>query len=167
MTTYGPGAGGSGGRSVTSAIWRAGAIPAAVVGGLVAVISLTGGLDAVLGALVGTALSIAALSVPVLVVRATATASPPAVMGAALGGYLLCVVLLAIAWIVLEGVDTVSHQHLAVALFAVTAAWMAGQVRGLVRLRVLAFGESADGAEAGRDTPGHGRGAGPTEPAGH
>lgn len=147
---------GGGTRSVTTAIWRAGAVPGAVVGVVVTAAGLVRGGPGVLGAVVGSLLALAALSVPVLVVRATATASPPAVMGAALGGYGVCVLALAGAWTGLVGRSWLSGTFLAAALFAVTTAWMAGQVRGLLRLRVLAFGAPVDDPGTRDDVPGHG-----------
>jgi hypothetical protein len=159
---------------VTGEIWRAGAVPAAVVGGVLMLVSLTGGWTGVLGALVGTLLAIVALSVPVLVVKATSSASPPAVMAVALAGYMGCVLLLALAWIALAEREWLSAEHLGATLFATTAAWMAGQVRGLRRLRVLAFGSpttpgsgdadvpsasAAADSDNPHDTPGHGRAA--------
>ena len=148
-------------RSVTGSFWSAGAVPAAVVGGLVTLGSLTRGADAVVGAGLGTVLAILALSVPVLVVRGTSTASPPAVMAAALFGYLVLVVILALAWIMLAGQDWLSGVHLGVALFATTTAWMVGQVRGVRRLRVLIFGGSAEPVDRSGDAAGRDGGTGP------
>lgn len=182
MTAYPRGAGRNRARTVTGAIWRAGAIPAAIVGAVLTSVSLTGGWAGVLGALLGTLLAMAALSVPVLVVQATSSASPPAVMAVALTGYLCCVLLLALAWIALADREWLSADHLGAALFAVTAAWMAGQLRGLVRLRVLAFGSpttpgsvtvtdepgpAAADSDNPHDTPGHGRAARAIEDQGH
>jgi len=141
-------------RSVTKAVWRAGAVPAGVIGGIVTLLSIGAGSDAVVGAALGTLLAIFALSVPVLVVSMTAPASPPAVMAAALAGYLFLVIVLAMAWILLSGQDWLAPAYLGGTLIATTVAWMVGQVRGMRALRILAFGSAADSTDKTGDTPG-------------
>jgi hypothetical protein len=59
-------------------------------------------------------------------------------------GYAGVVVLLGVAFLALAPIAWLSSDHLAAALVTVTVAGLAGQIRAVTRLRVLAFGSPGD-----------------------
>jgi hypothetical protein len=149
MTARGDGgpSGESGGTTIAAAgaaVLRAGSLYGAIAGAAGVVVSAFWGPAAAASFALGAALSVAALAVGPLLLRASEKASPPAVTAAAVGGYAGVVLVLGGAFLALAPVSSLSSEHLAAALVAVTVAGLAGQIRAVTRLRVLAFGEPPD-----------------------
>jgi hypothetical protein len=130
---------------------RAGARPALAAAALVAAVSVLWGWRAVVAAVIGGVLAIAALAVGPALLRAVRHASPGAVTAVATGGYVVVVVVLGLVFAVLAPASWLSAEHLAAALVVVTLADIAGQARAVIRLRVLVFDEAS--AEHGDDPP--------------
>jgi len=136
-------------RSPAATLWRGGALPGGVLGVLVAAASLLGGGRAAASALLGAVITLIALSVgPVLMLIAQHW-SPPAVMVSALAGYSLAVLLLGLAFVVLEPVVWVSGEHVAFAMVAAVTGWLIGEIRAAGRLRILIYGSATS---AGQET---------------
>ncbi|HVN11401.1 MAG TPA: hypothetical protein VMT69_04870 [Kineosporiaceae bacterium] len=122
-----------------AAVLRGGTIPAVAVGAVGAGVCALWGWHAIAAFAVGAVLATGALAVAPLLLRASRTASPPAVTAMAIGGYAAVVVLLGVLFVVLGSLAWLSAEHLAAALVAVTVAGLAGQTRAVTRLRVPAF----------------------------
>ena len=129
------------------ALLRGGAVPALVVGAVLAVGLAFAGPSAAVGAVVGTVVTCLAMSAGPLVMRGTRRWSPPAVMAVSLLTYGVVVAVLGVVYLALSRVAWVSAGHLGVALIVCGAVWTAGELRAAARLRVLAFGGSADAAD--------------------
>lgn len=131
------------------AMLRGGAVPAALVAAVVTLVSVRWGTAAVLGAVTGGVLVMAAMSVGPLLLHAAHDWSPPAVMAIATIGYGGAVVALGVAYMVLAQVPWLTPEWLGATLIAGTIGWLAGQLWATARLRVLAFDDPsgpADGA---------------------
>jgi hypothetical protein len=155
-----PGAGHDGGPAAADpalALLRGGAVPALVVGLVLAAASLFAGPGAAAGAAVGTVLACLALASGPIVMRGTQEWSPPAVMAVAMISFGGVVILLGAAFLVLRPLSWLSPGFLAAGLIGSGAAWAAGELRAAWTLRVLAFGSPA----TGRPTPGPDPSAGP------
>jgi len=122
-----------------AAFLRGGGLPAAVAAVVVTGAGVPSGGGAVAGAAVGSVLAVLSLAPGPLLLRRSATWSPPAVMAAAVGSFGVIVMLLGLAFAVLGEQSWLSAGHLAVALVVVTSAWLAGQARAAARLRSYAF----------------------------
>lgn len=149
-----------------TALLRAGTWAGAAAGAVGTAVSAIWGASAAAGFAIGAVLAVAALAVGPLLLRASRNASPPAVTAVAVMGYAGVVVVLGVAFLALAPVAWLSADHLAAALVVVTVAGLAGQIRGVTRLRVLAFGtppepqvaadpgpSTGDGAQSSRPTP--------------
>jgi hypothetical protein len=123
---------------------RGGSLVALLVGALGTAVSGFWGMGAATAFGVGTVLAVAALAAGPLLLRASRDAPPPAVTAIAMLGYAGVVVLLGVAFLVLGPIAWLSAEHLAAALVTVTVAGIAGQIRAVTRLRVLAFGSAQD-----------------------
>lgn len=139
MTEFTSAAEGPGATEPGAAFLRGGALPGAVAAVLVTAAGVPSGGAAVAGAAVGSLLAVLSLAPGPLLLRRSATWSPPAVMAAAVGSFGVIVMLLGLAFAVLGEQSWLSSGHLAVALVVVTSAWLAGQVRAAARLRSYAF----------------------------
>lgn len=124
---------------------RAGAVPGGVAGGVVAVASTVVSPQAGLSALVGTVLAVAALAVGPGLMSFAANMPPPAVMSLALAGYGITVGLLAVIYVLLGKVTWLSGDHAGYAIAVAVTAWLVGQLRATMRLRILAFGTRPEG----------------------
>ena len=136
-----------------AAFLRGGAVPGLVAAVLVTAAGIPSGGAAVAGAAVGSVLAVLSLAPGPLLLRRSATWSPPAVMAAAVGSFGVIVMLLGLAFAVLGEQSWLSAGHLAVALVVVTSAWLAGQVRAAARLRSYAFDPQAAAAPTPGDPP--------------
>jgi hypothetical protein len=147
-------------------VLRGGTLAAAGTGLAGVVVSALWGWPGVVGFAAGAALATGALAVGPLLLRASRTASPPAVTAMAGGGYAAVVVLLGVAFVVLGPATWLSASHVAAALVAVTVAGLAGQIRAVSRLRVLTFGSPADARTDRRPGPRNGDAAQSSQQAG-
>lgn len=125
-------------------VLRGGTVPAVAAGALGVALSAPWGWPGAAGFAVGALLATGALAVGPLLLRASRTASPPAVTAMAAGGYAAVVVLLGIAFVALGPLTWLSPAHVAAALVAVTVAGLAGQTRAVTRLRILTFASPVD-----------------------
>ena len=130
--------------AAAAVLLRYGTLAAAAVGVIGTAACLVWGGSAVAGFATGAVLAAAALAVGPLLLRASRSASPPAVTAVAAGGYAGVVVALAVAFVALAPLEALSTDHLAAGLVTVTVAGLAGQIRGVTRLRVPAFGAGQD-----------------------
>lgn len=146
------------------ALLRAGAAGAGLAGGLVVAACLVVSVRAGASALVGAGLAAAALSVGPLLLAASRSMSPPAVMAVALAGYLVTVIVLAVVYVVLGAAPWLSGDHIGLGILGAAAGSLAGQMRAVARLRVLAFGNGTEG-DAGASAAGrNGSPASPPRP---
>lgn len=148
-----------------TALLRGGSLPAAVVGAVGVAVCAFWGAPAAVGFGLGAVLSLGALAVGPLLLRASRNASPPAVTAIATGGYAGVVVALGVAFAALAPIGWLSADHLAAALVTVTVAGLAGQIRAVTRLRVLAFGFVQDPQVEGPRTVRTGDGAQSSRPS--
>ncbi|HEX2809285.1 MAG TPA: hypothetical protein VHN80_24230 [Kineosporiaceae bacterium] len=146
-------------------MWRGGVLPAAVVGALVTAGSAVAGGRAAGSALIGTVITLAAMSAGPWLMSISQHWSPPAVMASAIGGYAITVLLLAVAFVLLAPISWLSGSHVGIAMAAVVVAWMAGQTRAAARLRILAYGSGTQGDEGGDRGGQTGSPASPSEPS--
>ncbi|MFN8080612.1 MAG: hypothetical protein U0Q19_13725 [Kineosporiaceae bacterium] len=105
------------------------------------------------GAAVGTVLAAVAFAAGPLILAMARNWAPPAVMAAALGGYLTLIGVLAVIYLVLLPADWMAHVATGWTLLACASASIAGQIRAMSRLRVLAFGSPVP--PSGDTTTGH------------
>ena len=122
---------------------RAGLLPTLVVDGVVVLAAITAGGDAVVGALVGTLLTVAAFGVGPVLLRYARNVEPVLMFALAVGGYLAVVSVLAVAFALLNDVAWLSGGWVGAAILAGAASWLAGQARATAKLRVLTFGDRA------------------------
>lgn len=143
---------------------RGGAYPALAAGGLVVAAGAFWGWRAMVGATIGTLLTVGAFVVGPLVVRTSSRWSPPAVMVSAVLAYGTSVMVLGLAFLLLARAGWLDQTFVGVAIFVSSTAWLFGHIRVSGRLRLLAFGDLPEPA-GDDDTAGHdvsGRSAGPT-----
>jgi ATP synthase protein I len=133
------------------ALMVGGALPGAVAAVVVSLICGAFSGRAAGSALIGSLLSLAAFAVGPALLSMSRTLSPPAVMAVAMAGYLITVMVLAIAYAALGAVGWISGQHVALGILVTAAAWLGGQMRAAARLRILAYGSGTEGD----GTPGH------------
>jgi hypothetical protein len=136
-----------------AALLRGGMVPALAAGAFGAAVSAAWGVHAAVAFAVGALLAVAALAAGPLLLRASRDASPPAVTAIAMIGYAGVVLVLGAAFLALAPISWLSADHLAVALVTVTVAGLAGQIRAVTRLRVLAFGSVQDPQVKGPGAP--------------
>jgi ATP synthase protein I len=110
------------------------AVPVAL-GGVVLGFVLRGGGGAV-GAAMGALLGLAVGAVSTWVMRATAAASPAGVMIGAMTSFAGKILLLLVVLVAFRGTTLFDNRSFGLALLAVTAAWIAGEVVGFVRTKV-------------------------------
>ena len=159
----GPGAGPT--RGPAAVLWRGAILPALVVGVVVVAICATSGSRAAASALIGLAITVAAMSASSALMSLSKSWSPPAVMASALAGYAITVLVLAVAFVLLEPVRWLSGQRVGITMVTVVVAWLAGQVRAFARLRILAFDGGTQGDEHHGDAGRSGSPASPSEPS--
>jgi hypothetical protein len=123
-----------------AALLRGGTVAALAAGVVGTGVSAAWGAQAAVAFAVGALLAVAALAAGPLLLRASRDASPRAVTTVAVIGYAAVVVVLGLAFLALAPITWLSADHLAAALVTVTVAGLAGQIRAVTRLRVLAFG---------------------------
>jgi ATP synthase protein I len=131
---------------------RGGAVPGVLL--VTAVVVLGGvesGVPGVLGGVVGGGLALAAMSVGPLLVSWSSGRGPGVVMGSAVGGYTVTVLVLGVAFVALAGVSWVSSSYVAAALIAGATGCSVGQVRAAYRSRVPIFADRAPGDTGARE----------------
>jgi hypothetical protein len=138
------------------ALLRGGAIAGLAAGALGTAVSAAWGMRAAVAFAVGALLAVAALAAGPLLLRASRNASPPAVTAFAVIGYTGVVLVLGGAFLALAPIRWLSADHLASALVTVTVAGLAGQIRAVTRLRVLAFGTRQEPQVTAPSGPGNG-----------
>jgi len=109
------------------------------------------GWAAACSAAIGGLLAAGPLAAGLILMQRSARWQPLAVMAAAISTYAAVVLLLGLAWVVLDAVGWLSTGHLAAAAVISTLAWVLAQAVGSARLRVLAFGSPPGETIAGKD----------------
>ncbi|MDQ1289904.1 MAG: hypothetical protein QG622_3470 [Actinomycetota bacterium] len=125
----------------------AGALPGTVAGAVVVAVSAVWSGEAVISALAGVVLASVALSAGPALLVMLRSASPTLVTPLALAVYGTVVWLMAVAFSRLVTLPWLSGGHVAAAISAVAVAWLAGMIRAVPRLRILAFGSGPNGAQ--------------------
>jgi hypothetical protein len=126
-------------RGPAGALWRGGAVPALVVAAVVGLGSGLSGAAAGGSALLGAGLAAATLSTGPAIMWVVHNWSPPAVMASALTGYAVTVLAGSAVFTIAAGQPWLSGGHAAAGVVAVTLSWTAGQIRAVVRLRILLY----------------------------
>lgn len=126
-------------------LFAAGTAVGAAAGGVVVVLGAVESARAAVGAALGVAVALVALSVGPALLAVTRTVSPPAVMAIALTGYAVTVLLLAVVYALLGAASSLSGDHVGYGMAVAAAAALAGQGRAVMRLRALAFGNCTEG----------------------
>lgn len=134
--------------SPAASLLRAALLPTTIVGLLAVALSLVDSPRAAAGALLGALLAAVACSIPAAVLLLAGKWSPPAVMGLAMGAYLVLVVIFGFIYLGLARADWLSRPHLGWTLMVASAVTIAWQVRAAGRLRVLAYGSPVGAATA-------------------
>jgi hypothetical protein len=142
-----------------AALLRGGTVAALAAGVVGTGVSAAWGAHAAAAFAVGALLAVAALAAGPLLLRASRDASPLAVTVAAVIGYAAVVVVLGVAFLALAPITWLSTDHLAAGLVTVTVAGLAGQIRAVTRLRVLAFGAAQEPQVAADRGPASGNAA--------
>jgi ATP synthase protein I len=117
---------------------RRAAGPTAVVAAVIVALSAAlVGVKGLIGALLGVALVIVFFGISIVVVGRAARISPPAMMVAALGSFLVKIVALAVVLSSLNGTTAFSTKTLALTAIGCILAWNAAQVIAAIRVRML------------------------------
>ena len=127
-------------RRPARVLMRAGALPALAGGGLVAAGALVVSGGAAGSALLGTLLALLALSAGPALLAVLRSVPAPAAMPLALIAYSAVVVLLGLLYVLLGDQSWLSGRFAGAGLAVATTAWLAGQIRAVPRLRILAYG---------------------------
>jgi hypothetical protein len=139
-----------------TALLRGGTVAALGAGVVGSAVSAAWGAHAAVAFAIGALLAVVALAAGPLLLRASRDASPPAVTAVAVLGYAGVVIVLGVAFLALAPITWLSADHLAAALVTVTVAGLAGQIRAVTRLRILAFGTPPDAQVAADPGPASG-----------
>lgn len=127
-------------------ILRGAAIPTLVIGVvLVVVFSLLSGMPGFLGAGLGLVVVLAFFSISWYVVSTASAKGPAVMMGAALGTYIVKVVLLGILLVSFRETDAFDFQAFAWTILVGVICWTGFQVRAFMRQRVLYVDPEAAG----------------------
>ncbi|MDF5752544.1 hypothetical protein [Spongiactinospora sp. TRM90649] len=119
-------------------VLRSAAIPALVVGLVVAVVSMfTVGVPGVLAALIGVAVVAGFFILSLIAVAYASRISPTMMMAAAMGTYLVKIVALAVALRSLSDVTAWHPMTFTWTVILCTVAWTIGEARGFMKLRIL------------------------------
>jgi hypothetical protein len=119
---------------------RAGAVPAVIVGTVVAAGFAVSSLTAAGSVLVGTCLALMALSAGPALLALIRSASPPAAMLLAMIVYGIVVVVLAAFYLQSTQWAWLSGGPVGAGIGAATLSWLVGMIRAVPRLRIPVFG---------------------------
>ena len=123
--------------SYATVVRRAAVPTAAVAAVIVAVSAALVGVKGLIGALLGVALVIVFFGISIVVVGRAARISPPAMMVAALGSFLVKIVVLAVVVSTLDGTTAFSTKTLGFTAIGCILAWNAAQVIAAARVKML------------------------------
>lgn len=143
------GSGSSGEPEPAWILLRSGLVPASAAGALVTLFAVTDGARAVIGALVGAALTVVAFCAGPLLMRAVRKVDPVMTFALALTSYLVVVIVLAMAYGLLSDASWLSADFVGGAILACAAGWLVGQIRATAKLRVLTFGHDGESDSGG------------------
>lgn len=125
-------------RSQDARILRSAAVPT-LVAGVVAMVCclLLAGTQGLVGAVLGVLLVVLFFALGQLALGYCSTHFPMALLPAALGVYVVQILLVAIATGLLRQVDFFDSQSFGFTALACTLIWMAGQIRGFVKTKTF------------------------------
>jgi ATP synthase protein I len=123
--------------SYATVVRRAAGPTAAVAAVIVALSAVLVGSKGLIGALLGVALVAVFFGISIVVVGRAARISQPAMMVAALGSFLVKIVLLAVVLSSLNGTTAFSTKTLGFTAIGCILAWNAAQVIAAMRVRML------------------------------
>jgi ATP synthase protein I len=119
---------------------RAAVVLTAIVGVVaIALGFVLGGVPGGIGAIVGTVIASVLGWLGMFAMVKTARATPAGVMLGAMTAFAVKIVFLLVFLIVFQGTTLFDNRAFAYAMFAVTAAWIIGEVVGFVRTRIPAI----------------------------
>lgn len=134
---------GSDTRQVAGTLLRAGLVPAVVADLVVILAAIPSESEAILGAIVGTLLTVTAFAAGPLLLRWARDVAPFMLFALAMATYLTVVTALAIAYALLSDATWLNGAWVGGAVLAGAFAWLAGQVWATARLRVLTYGDQS------------------------
>jgi hypothetical protein len=140
-------------ESPARAVLTGGAGPGVAVGLIVSGVSLISSPSSAASALLGAGLAWAALATGPITMMIVKNWSPPAVMLAAMSGYVIAMIGVGMVCAILAPEDWVRGGYAGWTLLATLIAWITGQVRATSRLRFLAFGKEIAGDGTPADDP--------------
>jgi ATP synthase protein I len=141
--TTSPASGAVDARQAAGTLLRAGLLPAVVVDTLVVLAAIPAESEAVVGALVGTLLTVTAFATGPLLLRWARNVEPFMLFALAVATYLTVVSALGIAYSLLSDASWLHGGWVGAAILAGALAWLAGQARATAKLRILTFGDHA------------------------
>lgn len=123
-----------------NSMWRGALLPALIVTLVSAIVSFaTVGVSGLIGALLAAVTVVIFFSVSLLVARFTKDANPIATMALAMFSYFTKLFLMAIFLIVVTRLtepETVDRRAFGISALAISFAWLGGEVRAFLRLRL-------------------------------
>lgn len=123
-----------------NSMWRGALLPALIVTLVSAIVSfVTVGVSGLIGALLAAVTVVIFFSVSLLVARFTKDANPIATMALAMFSYFTKLFLMAIFLIVVTRLtepETVDRRAFGISALAISFAWLGGEVRAFLRLRL-------------------------------
>ncbi|MEV7806400.1 hypothetical protein AB0O28_25980 [Microbispora sp. NPDC088329] len=133
-------------------VLKGAAVPTLIVGLLAALVAVfTTGAKGALGAGIGVVLVAAFFTVGLVVVSWAGRISPMAMMAAAVVGYVIKILAVMALMIAFDGVTAFDSRMFALSVICCTLAWMIGEMRGFMKLKLLYV-------EPETKVPGQGRG---------
>jgi ATP synthase protein I len=130
-------------RGAAGTLLRAGLLPAAVVDTVVVLAAIPAESEAVVGAIVGTLLTVMAFATGPLLLRWARNVEPFMLFALAVATYLTVVTALGVAYSLLSDASWLDGGWVGAAILAGALAWLAGQARATAKLRILTFGDHA------------------------
>ncbi len=133
-------------RRAAGVLLRAGLVPALAADAVVVLAAIPSESEAVVGAVVGTMLTVTAFAAGPLLLRWARNVAPAMLFALAVAAYLTVVSALGVAYALLSDASWLDGAWVGYAIVAGGLAWLAGQTWATSKLRILTYG---DGTPAG------------------
>jgi ATP synthase protein I len=128
-------------RRASCVLLRAGLVPALAADAVVVVVAFWSQSEAVVGAIVGTLLTVTAFAAGPLLLRWARDVAPFLLFALALAAYLAVVTVLGVVYALLSDALWLDGGWVGYAILAGALAWLAGQAWATSKLRILTFGD--------------------------
>lgn len=124
------------------------ALPTAGIAAALAIVvsAVLVGWTGALGALVGAVVAAASCLATLVIMRRSAASSPFVVMGVALGGFAVKMVVLFVVMLALRGVDALHPKALAFTMMGIIVVWAAAEVRAFQKTKIPTIIPASDGS---------------------